>query len=761
MSGSSFLNIPEERQSLISALHDKYHKAKRKQEALDTAAEEIEFDKAWAVACDDCKFTGILRLCWRDLKHISNRVYNFQSSHGRVLQELVLDGIGLTSLESICEYCPDLIHLSLASNEINDITGIHNLRKLSHLNLLRNNLTHLPTNIGLLTNLTKLEIANNKIVELPNEIEMLKLLKHLNLESNELSELPVGVGRLNCDTLCLNCNKFAVFPDCVTYMPKLTHLSIMANQLIDLPAGLARLKHLESFRASRNRITICPDSVVDMKSLTCLWLDSNRLAALPASFHKLSRLKEIKLDGNVEMIYPPMEVIAMGVEEVFRWSRNRLELNKTNRVKQIVDCLEEVLSLVRQHKIGGELHDSLFVADGEHYQFPPDVLWSVFLPELRNMWANDKEHKSMIGGIKSFPYEREEVEQAMFDFRDAAGGLVRRVPHARFSSCSCVQTGRSTNACIPTHDGRYFCERPALIVRMKVAYEENMLENRRLREEQKRIDDAVSSTEAIAKSFLSSEDGIIMVREEAEKRLALLGEQDVVYSKKGLLSSVEDLVFGNKRQRELKNIEQQVRNEYIRSEIAKKREEVVDGHAKSRHVMKKWIGVSTQDVFHVWKKCVDRSKKILRKEQRRTLRDIRLRFEDEVAAYELKLSELSRWEKRWDEYNDVQMWVNTETNESSYEAPTAPSHPAMPPSMIDLVTGKPLSPRELSPRVMGQNEADTSSDEEDSINKSGSVAVVKSPSPSPFDNGRDDEVEQAKNRVHEMRLQYNMIGSSK
>ena len=54
---------------------------------------------------------------------------------------------------------------------------------------------------------------------------MLKLLKHLNLESNELSEHPVGFGKLNCDTLCLNCNNFAVFPDCVTYMP-LTHLSI-------------------------------------------------------------------------------------------------------------------------------------------------------------------------------------------------------------------------------------------------------------------------------------------------------------------------------------------------------------------------------------------------------------------------------------------------------------------------------------------------------------------------------------------------------
>ena len=752
MSGPSFLNAPEERQSLIATMHDKYHKAKRKQESLDIAAEEIKVDEAWAVACDDCKSTGVLRLCWRDFKHISNRVYMFQSSHGRVIQELVLDGIGLTSLESICEHCLDLTHLSLASNEINDITGIHNLRQLSRLNLLRNNLTHLPSNIGLLTNLTNLEIANNKLVELPNEIEMLKLLKHLNLESNELSDLPVGFGGLNCETLCLNCNNFAVFPDCVTYMPNLTHLSIMANQLNDLPASLGRLKRLAVFKASRNRITIIPDSIVEIKSLTFLWLDSNRLAALPANIHKLSRLKDLKLNGNVEMIYPPIEVIALGVEEVFRWSRNRLELNKTNRVKQIVQSLEEVLSLVRQHKIGGELHDSLFVVDGEYYQFPPDVLWTFFLPELRERWASDK---SMIGGIKSFPYEREEVEQAMFEFRDAAGGLVRRVPHARFSSCACVQTGRSTKAC-HTNDGHYFCERPALLVRMKVAYEENMLENRRLREEKKRVDDAVSSTEAIAKSFLTSEDGIIMVREEAEKRLASQGEDAVVNSKKGLLSSVEDLVFGTKRQRELKQIEAQVRKEYINSQIAKKREEVVDGHTKSRHVMKKWVGVSTQDVFHVWKKCVDRSKKILRKEQRRTLRDIRLRFEDEVAAYEMKLSELSHWEKRWDEYNDVQMWVNTETNELSYEAPTAPSHPTMPPSMIDLVSGKPLSPR-----VMQQNEADTSSDEEDSTNDSGSVAVENSTSPSPIDKGRDEEVEQAKKRVHDMRLQYNMIGSSK
>ena len=62
MSGSTtdFLNVPDERQSLTTMLHDKYHKAKRKQEAFDIAAEEIEIDKAWVVVCDDGKSTGKL-----------------------------------------------------------------------------------------------------------------------------------------------------------------------------------------------------------------------------------------------------------------------------------------------------------------------------------------------------------------------------------------------------------------------------------------------------------------------------------------------------------------------------------------------------------------------------------------------------------------------------------------------------------------------------------------------------------------------------
>ncbi len=207
-----------------------------------------------------------------------------------------------------------------------------------------------------------------------------------------------------------------------------------------------------------------------------------------------------------------------------------------------MQSLEEVLRLVRLHRIGGDLHESLFEVNGDSYQFPADALWSVFIPELRMMWSNQDDKST--GGMKSFAFGREEVEQALFEFRDASGALVRRLPNARFRRCSCIQTGRSL-VCIPPAIG-WMCERPALVVKMKVAYEENMLEKRRLFEEEMRINDAAKVAEAIARAFLASEDGMIMVREEAEKRMALRKQRPgdlATTSTKRIFSGVEDLLY--------------------------------------------------------------------------------------------------------------------------------------------------------------------------------------------------------------------------
>lgn len=118
--------------------------------------------------------------------------------------------------------------------------------------------------------------------------------------------------------------------------------------------------------------------------------------------------------------------------------------------------------------------------------------------------------------------------------------------------------------------------------------------------------------------------------------------------------------------------------------------------------------------------------------------------------------QLSAWDEQWDEFNDVTIWVNRNTNESSYEKPKPPLFPLVPKSLVDKETCKPLSPKTIR-----RNEADTSSDEdsfdEDSMtsnddesrSRDGDSKTTES-IPPPM--GRNAELELAEKRVLEMRM---------
>ncbi len=122
------------------------------------------------------------------------------------------------------------------------------------------------------------------------------------------------------------------------------------------------------------------------------------------------------------MLDPPIEKVAMGTKAVMTWSRNRLEMSKTSKVRRIVQSVEEVLNQVKRHRIGGILHESVFAVVDEAFQFPPDAFWNIFIPGLSEIWSNNTSND----GIKSFPFERHEVEQALFEFRDSVGPIVKR-----------------------------------------------------------------------------------------------------------------------------------------------------------------------------------------------------------------------------------------------------------------------------------------------------------------------------------------------
>lgn len=214
----NFLRNAQERQMFARRLRERQRRLSQQQNEKELNAKEKREDAIWKHACDQGCGDGNVRIVWQPLRGVSDRLYNFSRAYGRDLVHLSLDGTGLCNLQQIPHHCQELRHLSLASNVIDDITGIHLIAKLEHLNLLRNNLKTLPAEIGDLSNLETLHLANNSLSQLPKSIGNLVKLTHLNIESNELTELPSELGNLNCQVLNLNFNEVSLRMCCVLHI---------------------------------------------------------------------------------------------------------------------------------------------------------------------------------------------------------------------------------------------------------------------------------------------------------------------------------------------------------------------------------------------------------------------------------------------------------------------------------------------------------------------------------------------------------------
>jgi len=70
------------------------------------------------------------------------------------------------------------------------------LKSLKHLALRRNNLGHLPKDIGFLSTLEYLDLRINNLETLPNALGLLIKLENLNVSSNKLKAIPDSIGNL-------------------------------------------------------------------------------------------------------------------------------------------------------------------------------------------------------------------------------------------------------------------------------------------------------------------------------------------------------------------------------------------------------------------------------------------------------------------------------------------------------------------------------------------------------------------------------------
>jgi hypothetical protein len=535
----------KKRDFLIEQRKEEYRQSLIKETSAAEEAERKRRDDLWKDAVNHGSTSGEVNMSWQKLGDVSQRVYDFRRSTTRDLIHLRLVGHELESLpDELSRYCPMLISLTLTSNRLASINCVAELTHLTSLVAIRNRITHLPPLIGNLVQLKILELASNRLEVLPATFGNLTNLAKLNLECNRLRRIPETLSRLTIKTLNLNSNDLVSLPRCLGSMPNLVVLSVNSNRLKYLPSEIGDSKTLAQLHVCNNRLMELPEEIGKLgNSLTNLWLDFNNLSAVPMSFYKLTNLIELKMEGNLGMVFPTIDKIIKGPKTVVAWSKKRYATSLYARQQAIVLSFQDILKQVGKHCVGGEDHRGIYEAnvqfeipgtnkstkgprdtkvpleegEGElFYQYPEEMFWDTFLPALDEIW-NDEENFDTKGDIKSFTYPKGEVERVMGSFQDPYGPVIYRSPTGWFRRCVCKKPDGSRNVCIPPKAG-WMCERPVMLVKMKITLERELEERNRQQQERERVKEVCAASEKSAKEWLELDEGKLFIRKLAEVR---------------------------------------------------------------------------------------------------------------------------------------------------------------------------------------------------------------------------------------------------
>ena len=240
------------------------------------------------------------------------------------VEELHLNGNGLTSVPPELGGLAELAVLSLASNELTSVPAeLGGLAKLEELHLFFNELASVPAELGRLARLRVLDLEGNQLTSVPAELGRLARLRVLWLNSNELTSLPRELGALgSLRFLFLQSNQLASVPGELGGLAELAVLSLASNELTSLPQELSELDNLQELYLDGNRLTDIPPGLgrgasakrlashaTELPSFSERWSESDHPWRLDSDEHQLTfvarnqnklgtLLARMGLDGN-------------------------------------------------------------------------------------------------------------------------------------------------------------------------------------------------------------------------------------------------------------------------------------------------------------------------------------------------------------------------------------------------------------------------------------------------------------------------------
>ncbi|EHA98656.1 Leucine-rich repeat-containing protein 2 [Heterocephalus glaber] len=307
--------------SVVRALWEtrvKKHKARQRKEAerLEQSALE-KIKEEWSFAAE-CQRKGIpqAQYCKNGFVDTSARLLDKMEQGSLARRSSCAKDGARRSSRFVFELCgehwkelPDTLqeqtHLKewhISNTLIQSIpTYIELFQAMRILDLPKNQISHLPAEIGRLKNLKELNVSFNHLTSVPAALGDCVGLERLDFSGNlELTELPFELSNLKQVTFVdISANKFASVPICVLRMPSLQWLDVSSNRLSDLPQDMDRLEELQTFLLYRNKLTYLPQALLNLKKLTLLVVSGDHLVEFPSALcDESSPLKFVSLMDN-------------------------------------------------------------------------------------------------------------------------------------------------------------------------------------------------------------------------------------------------------------------------------------------------------------------------------------------------------------------------------------------------------------------------------------------------------------------------------
>ncbi|KAH8556953.1 hypothetical protein BGW37DRAFT_474918 [Umbelopsis sp. PMI_123] len=207
-----------------------------------------------------------------------------------------------------------------------------NLSNVKELDVSRNHIASLPTNITLFASqLRILNLSNNLLTSFPQEIFAFQNLEILMLSQNKIAgpmpeELPLSIPNLT--TLRISANLITELPSTMSNWRKMKTLilgSVFGGNLIEsIPEDCISAMPLEELDLSHNQLKSLPDDFAEGSNLLVnLNLADNQLEALPRSIGLFKDLKSLNLSKN-HLTSLPIDLVNLDKLDILDVSENLL-----------------------------------------------------------------------------------------------------------------------------------------------------------------------------------------------------------------------------------------------------------------------------------------------------------------------------------------------------------------------------------------------------------------------------------------------------